>query len=122
MLHAITEWMKCAISEHKQESIANATSKSRNKKMAISKPEAYKILISAECKIWPGSILFLANMDPISAAFLDEVTAESCTPFQRLRHAVVGAVPARIFHQGQAESRDHRVLCVATRHRLVLDQ
>ncbi len=59
---------------------------------------------------------------PLLAALEVEVAAQAAAPLKLLRHSVVGAVPARVLHQRHRDAGVDGVLCVSSRHRLVLEQ
>lgn len=59
---------------------------------------------------------------PLLAGFANKVTAESFAPAQRLRHRVVGFVPASVLHERQRHSRIHWILSVSPRHSFILTQ
>lgn len=68
------------------------------------------------------SILHGSRLHPLHAAPLHELAPQILAPVERLGHVHVRLVPTSIFHQGERDARINRILCVSSRHGLVLER
>lgn len=68
-----------------------------------------------------GTTSSMIHLYPVLAASHRKCTSQPFAPGKGCGHGVVGAVPPRVLHQGQRDSRKHGRLGVRARHSLVLE-